>query len=114
MKLWLGWITLAAGLACLILGIYFWDQARKRSTYSNYTLRVEYQKLPADDEEIRGWLARQPGFQKAEVSRAGDKVTFDLTFDNPPPDLLATTMKHCEENGYVGRVGYVGGFGPYR
>ncbi len=114
MKSRLAWVVFVVGIVSLIGSVYFWDQARRRTIYSNYTLRVEYQALPPDDHEVLDWLTKQPGYQKAEVSRAGNKINFDLTFDPPEPDLLGKLLKHCEENGYAGRLGFVGGFGPYR
>ena len=112
MKSRLAWVVFVVGVASFVGSVYFWDQPRKRTIYSNYTLQVEYQTLPPDDNEVQVWLTKQPGYHKAEVSRVGNKVNFDLTFDPPEPELLGKLLRHCEENGDAGRLGFVGGFGP--
>ena len=100
MKSRLGYIVFGIGILCLICSAALLDQAYKRTSYSNYTLRVEYQKLPGDDESIKTWLSQQPGFRSTTVSREGNKVLFDITFTPLPPDILGKLMKQCEDNGY--------------
>lgn len=108
------YLVFAVGLACLALSGFLFLQAHKTTCYSHYTLRVEYKALPATDDALKTWLGQQPEGYKASVTRSGNILAFDVTMTNAAPDVFGALMRHCESNGYSDRVGYIGGFGPYR
>lgn len=63
--------------AALLVPLLLWESARPVHVNS-YTMK----RLPPDDQELLGWVRRQPGVDHAEVSRSSDD-TVELRFHGP-------------------------------
>lgn len=91
-------------LTCVLVGlvgtaaILGWTQYLASKTIFENHWKVEYGKLPENDNELLGWLKGQPGVENASVQRNGK--TIEIRYEIRPGTSLPDVLAQAESLGY--------------